>query len=233
MTAVLALVAPGAAPRKGRRLGQPRIHVVVRTRDGLHVGHDLRYKDGTFHLRVGPGEAEVPEAEVVRITFLRQPREDKPGNPLAGLAVRMARRRLGHRGARMFLPEGAFILPDEDPAKVLRWLAPKVQRPELLALLCADLILHCIKRGRPDAALQLLAAAEKRSRLTHRAFIFALMRVAMLLDLGRSEEIGPALSHLEKRYPGHRSDMDDFRRFLKRTRPGLPPAEPPKSRGEL
>ena len=131
---LLLLALPSATPP-----GKPApLPVTVRTQKDLFIGDDLRFADGRFRVRCGARDVELPESDVARVTFLRPLKDDAVSNPALALAFQVAKeRRL--RLHRPLLGEGIFLLSDDPLPQTFAWMAPKVERTELLALLCTDL----------------------------------------------------------------------------------------------
>lgn len=226
----LGALVPGAmAPRKDRPQEPGPVPVVIRTKDDVVVGTDLRYENGVFRLRDGASDTSVEEAKVARISFVRGPGEE-PHLPVVGLALRLAHyRRLGtgFMRWRFPMPEGIFILPNEPAVETFRRLAPKVHPPEAIATLCLEMAGASLKEGKAAAALDAMAAAEREASDPARAFVFGLMRAALLYEQQRARDGDEAVSRLRERYRDHQQDIG---RFADGIHPGERPTPFPPSK---
>ena len=213
--------------------------VVLRTRDDVHVGHAVSFRGGQFVVTDGTREvASVPEgklAHVVRLPRLEGPR----GMTVAVLAAAVAdperakRRRAGPRGDPLAALRGfkdVFFLRTDDPRSVFPRFARKLDQPALLAALCLEMVAICQKRYDAQAALGLLAKAEKEAPSPDRKFVFALMHAALTIQRGPKDD-RRTLSPLAEQYPGHQDEIRLFGRILSfesrrpfRRRPPEPPA---------
>lgn len=233
--------ATGPPPRPGP------LHVILRTKDDLYVGHDLRYGDGTFRLRQEAGEARIPANDVAHVTFVRRGREwpmrlpprlamrlsrDAPRDAVVGLAVLVVilpkldrfRPALEEEDGARSWDQHVFYLPGEKPVEQFPMLARRVVQAELVARLCAETVARCLKAGQFQAAAGLFAKAEEQARGKNDevAFVHALMRAAALMKpdprLGRFR----ALQRLREAYPAHTDRLDRFKATLERLRGGPP-----------
>lgn len=212
--ALLMLAAPAGAP-----VAAPEhLPVVIRTQKDLFIGNELRFRDGTFRLRCGERDVEVPESEVERATFLRPFKEDPVATPALALAFRVANEH------RLRLPrplpvEGIFLLPDDPLPQTFAWLAHKVERPELLALLCADLAIQAVRQKKSGLSAAILERAAVLETAPARRFVYLAMRLAVLVDQGRRPEAEETLARLVRDFPQYRDEMTRLRMLLRRPEP--------------
>ncbi len=211
---ILALAAPLAAPAEALP-GFAGVHVVVRTADGLVTGHDLRYGNGQFRLRQRDAELALAEEKVTQVQFVEP-------DPVILLAVRLAHLRRGELVKRLFfgekareLAEEVFLRPEEPLAETFHRRVPQMWHPDLAAALCIEAAHRCLTERRLKDAILLFEAAETASKARpDHAFVYALMRVAVLSELARPEGTHDALRQLEQKYPDRRQDLDRFRKLL-------------------
>jgi len=214
----------------------PPIHVVLRTAADVVCGHDLRYADGTFRISLENGdEAAFPEAQVVRVALLRPldpvrlgagdpyPQVGQAVSSVVGLVVRVAVLSRPPAGARaasrkgLLFPNGVFLLPREPFAETFLRFVPKVQPPELVAVLCAEMVRVAIAERRPTAMLDLLRKGEGLvPKGSAQAIVYALMQVAVLFGQGREAEGEEAVRQLVRSHPGHRRDAQAALVLLRR-----------------
>ncbi|MBM4040469.1 MAG: hypothetical protein FJ290_18335 [Planctomycetes bacterium] len=234
----LASLLAGAVPGKPEEAPPPPsfsgIHVLVWTAGGLVTGHDLRYRDGDFRLRQEKGDVTLAEAAVKQVQFLDLP-HDEMRDPVVGLAVRVAYlRRVGPpKRLPLFeriafvqrLLEGIFLRPEEPVADAFPRVASALWHADLAALLCLETALRCHREGRMKEAVALFEGAEAASaaRPDH-AFVYALMRLAILPEADRAGEEQNAIRHIAQKYPDRVLDVARFRARLRDPgdRPFLP-----------
>ncbi len=236
--------ATGPAARPGP------LHVILRTKDDLYVGHDLRYGDGTFRLRQEDGEARIREADVVHVTlaprigdWMGRESEKGPRDPVVWLAAHLVRRR--RAGRRLpkaeallhLLDRHVFYIEGEQPAQRFAQLAPRVTTAELVAAFCVETFRACAKADAPQTAADLFAKAEQRARGANNdvAFTYALMRVAVLMDQRPVFGRGQLVRQLAMAYPKQRRRLQEFVGEIMPKRPGGPrppfgPGMPPDAR---
>ncbi len=235
---VLAAAPPATRPEAPPPPSFSGIHVLVWTADGLVTGHDLRYSDGEFRLRQEKGELTLAEGKVRQVQFLDLPHDERR-DPVVGSAARVAfLRRVGPpRRLPLFeripfvqrLLEGLFLRPGEAAPEAFRRAVSAVWHADLAGLLCLETALRCHRDGRMKEAAALFEEAETASaaRPDH-AFVYALMRLAILPELDRAGEEQDAIRHLAQKYPDRVPDVARFRGRLRDPgeRPFLP--RPPK-----
>jgi hypothetical protein len=222
LMALTSLVACEAAERGTAPETRPT-YVVARTPDDVHIGVDLRYKDGQFRLREGDGDAVLPASKVVCVNFLRpdeltkpprvgtRPLERLPVVVVMALRVAAATRPTGGRlvAARRppGLPDGIFILREEHAGHAFLRAVDKVRVPGLAAVLCAELVNRCREGGAPQPA-SLFREAERRVRDRRDvAFVYALMCAAARHAGSTPEENKRALERLVQAYLAHRAEI--------------------------
>ena len=241
---VLTLGTPSAfagGPRKPPS-GQEPVFVVLRTRDDVYVGRDLRYEKATFQLQEESGPTRVPEGQVTRVAFLRATPDGRRGegrplrprvkDPVVGMALRLAFHRV--LKGRTRLPTDVLFLPGEKPAKSFLRIARKLTKPELVAVLCAECAGLYLRQGTPQAAQVLFAQAEKQAKASKNeelAFAYALMRAAILADPRRPLDWGRALRQLHMVYPTEGARLDKFRDALQQFRDRGPRPHRPLGKG--
>jgi hypothetical protein len=207
-----------ALPQASRGAAAERLPIVVRTRKDLFIGSDLRFGDGTFRLRCGGRGVELPEPDVARVTFLRPLQDDAARNPALAMAFRLAT----HRGLRPHRPlpgEGIFLLPDDPLPQTFAWMAHKVEGPELLALLCADLAVQAVRQKKSGLSAAILERAAALETAPPRRLVYLTMRLAVLVDQGRRPEAEETLARLVRDFPQHRDEMMRLRLLLRRPEP--------------
>jgi hypothetical protein len=161
---------------------------------------------------------ELPESAVARVTFLRPFRDDAVPDPALSLAFRVVK----ERRLRLHRPvpgDGVFLLPDDPLPKTFAWMARKVERPELLALLCADLAVQAVRQKKPGLSAAILERAAAVEAASERRFVYLVMRLAVLVDQGRRPEAEETLARLLRDFPQHRDEVMRLRMLLRRPDP--------------
>jgi hypothetical protein len=254
---VLATGAFGATPAAGPppEAAPPPIPVVLRTKDTVHVGRDLRFSDGVFRLREDTGEASFAQGEVAQVTLVRQValgafghemEEEPPGEPARAGRDPVLRLALGvlvayrlesvgwwpHKAERWRRgqPRGVFYLPAEKPPEVFPRLARRVTDPELVALLCEETALLCLRHGAPQAPAELFAKAEEaaKGKQNGLAFVYGLMHAAVLMEPGPLMENARVVKGLRDSYP---EQVPRVQKFMELIREKMRPLRPGPPRG--
>lgn len=243
----VAAVLLAAFARQAGAAADAPIHVVLRTKDSVHVGRHLRFHDGIFRLRQGNQDAAFPQADVAQVALLRDvdwlaekgPHRGPP-DPVVRLAVALtllsrlkARRTPRARWLRRLAQTNAFYLPGERPQELFAALAQQVEHPKLAAVLCAETAARCARADALPTAAKLFQGAEERLRADNppAAFVYALMAAAVAAPPGP----GPDKLRLERRlaetYPTQRHRLRQFAQALRRmlqARPDARPFGPPR-----
>jgi hypothetical protein len=186
-----------------------------------------------FLLRVDNAEVKVPEADVERVSFLL-PRllGEMRADPVLGIAFRVGDPENPLWARRQLPAEGVFFLPGEHSGDVFLRTAARLKHAEHLGFLSYELITRWLKDGKPQAALDLLAEAESAAKSDpDRAYVFGIMRIAMLTKLDRRPEAREAGRIFGETYPKRQDELEKLARVV-RWREGAPtrPLRPPRER---
>jgi len=231
------------------------IQVVLRTRDDIFVGRDLRYSNGAFRLKQAAGDATVAEGDLAQVTFVREtgdwsPEEHgkAPKDPVlrpvlravvAARAERWTRWTGKMERPRPWASQNTFYLPGEMAAETFPKLAPRVTDPDLTALLCEETVALCLRQDTPEAAATLFTKAEEQAkgRRNDLAFVYGLMHAAILAQPNDRAETARRIKQLAVTYPEMKQRVEEYIEAMGSLRPmglrGLrPPGGAPEGRPE-